>query len=155
MGWLRSAIPELALRTTVIVGFPGETEDDFESLLELLEEVRFDHVGAFAYSEEEDTTAAAMPDQVPMPVRRERLERLMDVQRGITLEKNQDRVGSRVTVLVDEVSEQGAISRAPWQAPEVDGIIEIVDGTALAPGTFVEVEITGAGEFDLAAEVVA
>ncbi len=153
VGWLRSAVPDLALRTTVIVGFPGETEDDFESLLELLEEVGFDHVGAFAYSEEEDTAAASMAEQVPMPVRRERLERLMDVQRGITLEKNEERVGSRVTVLVDEVSEEGAIARAPWQAPEVDGVIEIEDGTALAPGTFVEVEITGAGEFDLSARV--
>jgi ribosomal protein S12 methylthiotransferase len=150
---LRAAVPDLALRSTVIVGFPGETEADFETLLDLLEEVRFDHLGAFAYSEEDDTPAAEMDDPVPRAVRRERLERLMDVQRGITLEKNQARVGSRVTVLVDEVGDAGAVARGAWQAPEVDGIIEIADGSSLEPGAFAEVEITGAGELDLTARV--
>ncbi|HSR42885.1 MAG TPA: radical SAM protein, partial [Longimicrobiales bacterium] len=152
VGWLREAVPDLALRTTVIVGFPGETDEDFESLLELLEEVRFDHVGGFAYSEEEDTPAATMSDPVPRAVRRERLERLMDVQRGIALERNEARVGSRVTVLVDEATDEGAVARAPWQAPEVDGMIEIGDAD-LEPGTFVEVEITAAGDPDLTARV--
>ncbi len=157
--WLRSAIPDLALRTTAIVGFPGETEEDFESLLELLEEVRFDHLGAFAYSEEDDTAAATMVGQVPKSVRRERLERLMDVQRDITLEKNEARVGTRTTVLIDERTEEGAMARAPWQAPEVDGIVEIDEPGAagaelLVPGGFVEVEITGATELDLTARGV-
>ncbi|MFP4624786.1 MAG: MiaB/RimO family radical SAM methylthiotransferase [Gemmatimonadota bacterium] len=151
--WLREAVPGIALRTTVIVGFPGETEEEFDALLELLEEVRFDHVGAFAYSEEEGTGAAAMPDRVPGPVRRERLERLLELQRGIALEKNAQRVGTRVTVLIDEVVDHTAVARAPWQAPEVDGTVEIEEASALAPGTFVEVEITGAGEFDLTARV--
>lgn len=152
--WLRSAIPGLALRTTAIVGFPGETEDDFESLLALLEEVRFDHLGAFAYSEEDDTPAAVMADQVPKSVRRERLERLMDVQRAITLDRNQARVGSRATVLIDEVTDEGALARGGWQAPEVDGVVEIEgDAGALEAGTFVDVEITGAGELDLTARV--
>ncbi len=158
--WLRSAVPDLALRTTAIVGFPGETEDDFESLLGLLEEVRFDHLGAFAYSEEDDTAAATMADQVPKSVRRERLERLMDVQRDITLEKNEARVGTRVAVLIDERTEEGAIARAPWQAPEVDGVVEIDESgaagaEALVPGSFVQVEITAATELDLTARVVA
>jgi ribosomal protein S12 methylthiotransferase len=152
VGWLREAVPDLALRTTAIVGFPGETDEDFESLLELLEEVRFDHVGGFAYSEEEDTPAATMSDAVPRVVRRERLERLMDVQRGIALERNEARVGSRVTVLVDEATDDGAVARAPWQAPEVDGFIEIPDAD-LEPGAFVEVEITAAGDPDLTARV--
>ncbi|MFW5947033.1 MAG: MiaB/RimO family radical SAM methylthiotransferase, partial [Gemmatimonadota bacterium] len=153
VGWLRDAIPDLALRTTVIVGFPGETERDVEALLELLETVRFDHVGGFTYSEEEDTPAASMPDPVPDAVRRERLERLMDVQRGIGLERNEARVGTRVTVLVDEAGPEGAIARAPWQAPEVDGVVAL-DDPGLEPGAFVEVEITGAGERDLTGRVV-
>ncbi len=153
VGWLRAAIPELALRTTVIVGFPGETDEEFEELLALLEQVRFDHVGGFAYSEEEDTPAAEMPDPVPMAVRRERLERLMGLQRGISLEKNEARVGSVVDVLVDEVTGAGAVARAPWQAPEVDGVVEVEDGAGLEPGRFVEVEITAAGEEDLTARL--
>jgi ribosomal protein S12 methylthiotransferase len=153
VGWLRDAIPDLALRTTVIVGFPGESDEEFEELLDLLETVRFDHVGGFAYSEEEDTPAAEMPDPVPRAVRRERLERLMDVQRGISLERNEARVGSRATVLVDEVAADGALARAPWQAPEVDGVVMIPDSAGLEPGTFVEVEITAAGEDDLTARV--
>ena len=84
MGWLRDAIPGLTLRTTVIVGFPGETEEDFREMLELLEEIRFERVGAFAYSPEEDTPAVTMSDQVPEGVRRERLEELFDLQRMIS-----------------------------------------------------------------------
>jgi tRNA A37 methylthiotransferase MiaB len=169
--WLRDAVPALALRTTVIVGFPGETEDDFESLLRLLDEVRFDHVGAFAYSEEEDTPAATMSGAVPASVRRERLERLLDHQRAISLERNEARIGLQTTVLVDEVDGDGlAVGRAPWQAAEVDGVVQI-EGAAgaadtaqtagaaetaqpagaagLEPGRFVTVVITGAEDHDL------
>ncbi len=93
--WLRDAIPDIALRTTVIVGFPGETEDDFDAMLELLEELRFDHVGAFPYSVEEGTPAATMADEVPQSAKRERLERVLDLQRTISLEHNEslDRPG--------------------------------------------------------------
>ena len=153
-GWLRSAIPDLALRTTVIVGFPGETEDDFEALLELLEEVRFDHLGAFAYSEEEDTPAATMPDPVPVAVRRERLERLMDVQRGIAMDRNEERVGRTTTVLVEEVDEAGAAARAPWQGPEVDGTVRIDGAGELHPGDMPRVRITAADDRDYDAELV-
>ncbi|MBW3554646.1 MAG: radical SAM protein [Gemmatimonadetes bacterium] len=149
VGWLREAIPDLALRTTVIVGFPGETEDEFEELLALLDEVRFDHMGAFAYSEEEDTAAADMADQVPEAVRRERLERVLDLQRQIGREKNEARVGRRVTVLVDEVERGTATARAPWQAPEVDGVVRIEGSATLRPGQMVGVEITDADEHDL------
>ncbi len=151
--WLRDAIPDLALRTTCIVGFPGETEDDFEALLALLEEVGFDHVGAFAYSEEEDTPAAEMGDQVPVPVRRERLERLLDAQRTLSLGRNEVRVGLRTAVLVDAVDTDGAVARAPWQAPEVDGVVIVEDGAGLRPGELVDVEITEADEFDLSARL--
>jgi ribosomal protein S12 methylthiotransferase len=153
--WLRDAVPDLALRTTVIVGFPGETEDDFEALLALLDEVGFDHVGAFAYSEEEDTPAATMADAVPEPVRRERLERLLDHQRAISLERNEARIGLHVTVLVDEVDDDGtAIGRAPWQAAEVDGVVQIEAAPGLAPGRFATVVITGADDYDLTGRIV-
>jgi ribosomal protein S12 methylthiotransferase len=146
-------VPGLTLRTTAIVGFPGETDEEFEELLGLLKEVRFDHVGAFAYSEEEDTPAATMPDPVPMPVRRERLEQLLDLQRTLTQEKNDARVGTLQTVLVDEVEEGLAVARGAWQAPEVDGVVEIEEGGGLSCGTFVDVEITGVVDLDLTARV--
>jgi ribosomal protein S12 methylthiotransferase len=154
--WLRDAVPDLALRTTVIVGFPGETEDDFEELLGLLDEVRFDHLGAFAYSEEEDTLAATMDGAVPEPVRRERLERLLDHQRLISLDRNEARVGRETVVLLDDVDGDVAIGRAPWQGPEVDGVVRI-DGAAgrgLAAGRFVRVVLTDADEYDLAGRLV-
>lgn len=102
VGWLRDAIPDLTLRTTVIVGFPGETESDFDALLDLLDELRFDRLGAFSYSVEENTRAATMTDQVPESVRRERLERVLDLQRAITAERNEAWVGREAMLLVDE-----------------------------------------------------
>src|SRR5690606_13367066 len=130
VAWLRAAIPGLTLRTTLIVGFPGETERDFREMLDLLEELRFDRVGAFAYSPEEDTPAAVLPDQVPEAVRRERLEELMDVQRLIGLERNLDLVGTEHTALVDRrVDEEpdgdpdyAALARVEGQAGDVDGV---------------------------------
>jgi ribosomal protein S12 methylthiotransferase len=151
--WLREAVPDLALRTTVIVGFPGETEDDFETLLELLDQVGFDHLGAFAYSEEEDTAAATMSDAVPGPVRRERLERLLDHQRVIAMERNDARVGQRARVLVEEAVDGVAIGRASWQAPEVDGVVHIEGADGLMPGRFVDVVITSADDYDLTGRI--
>lgn len=174
--WLREAIPDLALRTTLIVGFPGETEEDFEAMLELLEEIRFDHVGAFPYSPEEGTPAAAMADPVPEAVKRERLERLSDVQRGISLERNEAQIGREVTVLVDRVAtieeisqelgleERDApgpvrdrlgdlvIGRTARQAPEVDGVVRVRGAAGARPGEFIRVRITEALEYDLAGE---
>lgn len=154
--WLREAIPGVVLRTTVIVGFPGETEEDFESLLELLEEVRFDRVGGFEYSVEEGTPAATMPNQVPPEVRRERLERLFDVQRAITLEKNEAWVGREVEVLVDEAADEDgvAIGRTAGQAYDVDGVVHLYGGAGLEPGRFVRARITDAEEYDLIGEVI-
>ncbi len=162
--WLREAVPDLTLRSTVIVGFPGETEDDFEALLELLEELRFDRLGAFAYSVEEDTPAAAMADQVPDAVRRERLERLLDVQRTITLERNESWVGREVSALVDALvgrdmegrpGGRGAVARTRGQALEVDGVVHIADARDARPGDIVRVRITSALDDDLTGEVVA
>jgi ribosomal protein S12 methylthiotransferase len=154
VGWLRTAIPDVTLRTTVIVGFPGETEDDFESLLELLEEVRFDRVGAFAYSLEEGTAAAAMPDRVSEPVRRERLARLLELQAAISLEKNQAQVGREVSVLVDGMGSAGGVARTAGQAAEVDGVVHLPWLPEVRAGTFIRARITEALEHDLVAEHV-
>lgn len=154
VGWLRDAIPDLALRTTVILGFPGETEEEFEELLELLEEIRFDHLGAFSYSREEGTRAAEMDGQVPESVRRERLERVLDLQRSIALEKNEAMIGRRFEVLIDRVESDGeAFGRTMGQALDVDGVTRITGARGLSPGEFVPVLITGAHEDELTGEV--
>lgn len=137
----REAVPGVAIRTTCIVGFPGETEGDFQQLLDFLEEVRFDRVGAFTYSPQEGTRAYDMADDVPEVVKRERLERLTELQREITAERYEERLGQRVPVLVDRAAtdEEPAMARAPWQADDVDGVTWV--DTDAAPGSFVEVEI--------------
>jgi len=160
VGWLREAIPDLTLRTTVIVGFPGETDEDFEELVDLLEELRFDRVGAFTYSVEEGTRAAEMGDNVPESLARERLERLMDVQRAISYELNEDRIGTFATALVDEVfeeDEQGytGVARTEGQAVDVDGVTHLLptEGQTPRPGDMVRIEIVDAEDYDLIAKV--
>ncbi len=137
----REAVPDLALRTTCIVGFPGETEDDFRRLLDFLEEMRFDRVGAFTYSPQEGTRACELEDDVPDPIKRDRLERLMDVQRGITAERYDQYVGRSTTVLIDEVGagSSPAQARAPWQADDIDGITFV--RTDAPAGALVDVRI--------------
>ncbi len=154
VGWLRDALPEVVLRTTVIVGFPGEREEDFEALIDLLEEVRFDHLGAFAYSEEEGTAAAVMDGMVPPAQRQERLERLMDVQRAIAQEKNEARLGREVQVLIDEVRGGEATGRAWWQAPEVDGGVHLADADDLEAGRFVTARLTSVLDRDFEGTVI-
>jgi ribosomal protein S12 methylthiotransferase len=134
----REAVPGVAIRTTCIVGFPGETERDFEELLDFLEETRFERVGAFTYSPQEGTRAYGMEDDVPDVVKRERLERLTDLQRAITAERYEERLGRTTTVLVDRAGVDGepAACRAPWQADDVDGITWVE--TDAAAGSFVE-----------------
>ncbi|HSM05546.1 MAG TPA: 30S ribosomal protein S12 methylthiotransferase RimO [Longimicrobiales bacterium] len=159
VGWLRDAIPELTLRTTVIVGFPGETEEDFEELVELLEEIRFDRVGAFAYSIEEGTRAAEMEGQLPASLKQERLEALLDVQRGISLDRNLELVGARRPLLVDqEVSDDpefAGMGRTDGQAADVDGVTHLLALEGAKTGDLVEVEIVDAMEYDLIGKVVA
>jgi ribosomal protein S12 methylthiotransferase len=163
--WLRSAIPDVALRTTVIVGFPGETDEEFDDMLALLEEIRFDHLGAFAYSEEEGTHAARMPDQVDAAVKRERLERLMEVQRSISQERNEEWLGREVDVLIDALTgrdmddataapvERGAVGRTARQALEIDGTVHIDDARGAQPGEFVRVRMVDVIENDFKADL--
>jgi ribosomal protein S12 methylthiotransferase len=149
---LRSAMPDLALRTSFIVGFPGETNSEFETLLSFVEDVRFDRVGAFLYSHEEGTLAATLPDAVPENVKRERLERLMEVQQQISLESNQAQVGRQLDVLVEGHGDGLSIGRTYRDAPEVDGLVLIP--ADVASGQIVPVRITGAMEYDLTGEVL-
>ena len=161
---LRASIRDVSLRSTVIVGFPGETDDDFREMLDLVEEVQFDYLGAFPYSIEEDTLAGTMPDQVPDSLKRERLEELLELQRSITLERNEARVGRVVTVLVDRmtgrdtempgIDPRGAVGRTAGQALEIDGVVYIEHAPGLTAGQFVTVELTGAMDQDFTGKVV-
>ena len=138
---VRDVVPDLALRTTCIVGFPGETDEDFEQLLAFLEEIQFERVGAFTFSPQEGTRAADMDDDVPESVKRERLERLLELQRQITAERYERFEGQVARVMVDRTSDGDAVGRTVWQADDVDGIAAIAGAAALAPGTIVEARI--------------
>ncbi|MFI5312484.1 MAG: 30S ribosomal protein S12 methylthiotransferase RimO [Gemmatimonadales bacterium] len=155
----RDAVPALAIRTTCIVGFPGETDDDFAQLLDFLEEMRFERVGAFTYSAQEGTRAAELADDVPEGLKRERLERLTERQRAITAERYEARVGERVRALVERSAGEvdgepaGAIARLPWQADDIDGVTWL-DADAPA-GAFVDVEVTEVvDDYDFRARVL-
>ena len=141
----------LTLRTTLIVGFPGETEDQFRELLDFVEETEFDRLGAFTFSPEEDTPAANMPDQVPEEVKQERFDRLMTLQQRISQKRNEARVGDAEQVLVTDPGEDGiCIGRSSREVPEVDGEIFVdCGGLRLSAGTMIPVRITGADIYDL------
>jgi ribosomal protein S12 methylthiotransferase len=140
---IREIVPELAIRTTCIVGFPGETDDDYERLLTFLEEMQFERVGAFTYSPQEGTHAAVMPDDVPEATKRERLERLVELQRLVTAERYERRVGRVARAIVDRVYDSGiAEARTFWQADDIDGVTRLsLDGTAIVPGSLVDVAV--------------
>ena len=150
----REICPEIALRSTFIVGFPGETEEDFARLLDFIEEARLDRVGCFAYSPVDGAAANALPDPVPEAVKVEREARFMAVQSRISAEKLREKVGSDQIVLVDEVREDRVIARSAADAPEIDGNVVIDGAWALDPGDFIRVRITGSGAHDLQAEIL-
>jgi ribosomal protein S12 methylthiotransferase len=151
---LRKKIPDLVLRTTFLVGFPSETESDFDELLNFVEETRFDKVGIFAYSREENTKAYDLKHQIPSRIKHDRLDRLLLLQQKISLEKNQSKVGKKMTVLVEGKSEEnGFFGRSQAEAPEVDGLIYI-KGDKIKIGDFVEVKVTKALDYDLIGEKV-
>ncbi len=144
-----------ALRTSIIVGFPGETEEQFQELLDFLKEAEFDRLGAFAYSAEEDTPAARMPDQIPEEIKQERLDRLMTLQAEISLKRNLLRLGKTEKVLVTDVGEDGLIlGRSQFEAPETDGEIVFTAKKAPQIGSFVNVKITQAETYDLMGEML-
>ncbi len=157
IGRLREAIPEIALRTSVIVGFPGETEAAFERLLGFLQEIQFERLGAFPYSHEEGSASFRFPDQVPDAIREERFARLMEAQQAIAAAVNTRCIGRTYDVLIDEVDPadpQQFIGRTRADCPEVDGSIFVKSAQPLAVGTFVPVRVTDSYEYDLVGTVI-
>jgi ribosomal protein S12 methylthiotransferase len=150
----REICPDLAIRSTFVVGFPGETEDDFQQLLEFLEEARLDRVGCFTYSAVEGAAANALPDPVPEEVKQERKQRLMMVQEDISAERIATKIDRKLKVLVDEVDEEGAIARSFADAPDIDGLVYITDGQKLKVGEFAEVTITDTDAHDMWATLI-
>jgi ribosomal protein S12 methylthiotransferase len=154
---LRARVPGIALRTSLIVGLPGETEEDFQDLLRFVEEQRFERLGVFEFSPEDGTPAADMADQVPDAVKRARFEQVMEVQQGISHDHQQAMIGRKVEVLVEgraEETEHLLAGRHAQQAPEIDGITYVNDGVAY-PGEIVTLEVTDAADYDLVGRVVA
>lgn len=150
---LRAEIDGLVLRTTFIVGFPGETEDEFGELLDFVEEARFDRVGAFKYSQEEGTRAAEMPCQIPEEVKEERYERLMEVQSEVSLNKNRALIGTLQEGFIEGVENGSYVARISSQAPEVDGVTYVKRDRRLRTGDLVNIRITDADIYDLFGEI--
>ena len=153
---IREKVPGIAIRTTMIVGHPGETDADYEELVDFVEKSRFDRMGVFSYSHEENTHSYSMPDDVPAEVKQQRLDEIMEVQQNISLELNTNKIGNTYKVLIDRKEGGSFIGRTEFDSPEVDNevIIESRENY-LRIGDFVNVKITSASEFDLTGEVVA
>ena len=156
---LRAAVPDLALRTTALVGFPGETDADFQALMDFVDEMRFDRLGAFAYSAQEGTAAAALEDDVPEAVKQDRLAELLEVQRAVSSERLEALVGRETDVLVDGPSDDGSpapwVGRTAWQADDVDGCAYLRAAPPPAPGSFVRARVVEALDYDVVAEALA
>ena len=144
---LRESVPEIALRTTLIVGYPGETEDDFKELSDFVEDIRFDRLGVFTYSEEEGTTAADLDDNIPRDIKNERKNQIIELQHGISLERNESLIGKSLKVLVDQSENNIGVGRTEFDSPEIDNIVHI-DGE-VAKGEFVNIDIEAANEYEL------
>lgn len=147
----REICPDLTIRSTFIVGFPGETEEDFQLLLDFLKEAQLDRVGCFKFSPVEGAVATDMPDQVPEEVKEERFQRFMELQQQISAERLQRKIGRTLDVIVDEIDEEGIIARSMADAPEIDGVVYVdnLSGMDVKVGQIIKVEITNADEYDL------
>lgn len=156
IGTLREQIPDIALRTTLISGFPGETEEDHEILMEFVDEMEFERLGVFAYSQEEDTPAASFPDQVEQEVKEDRRDEIMELQQEIAFEKSEAMIGRTLEVMIEgKVADENAyVGRTYMDAPNVDGLIFINTDIDLMSGDFVRVKVTGALEYDLIGEMI-
>ena len=149
---LREAVPEIALRTTLIVGYPGETDEHFKSLQNFIEEIKFDRLGIFTYSEEEGTIASQLEDNVTRQMKDERKNLLQDIQQDISLEKNHSFIGEILKVIIDNSSENVSVGRTEFDSPDIDNIVHI-KGSAQV-GDFVNVKIKEANEYELIGEIV-
>jgi ribosomal protein S12 methylthiotransferase len=155
IGKLRERIPDIALRTTLITGFPGETEEDHEELMAFVDDMEFERLGVFTYSAEEDTPAASYPDQIPEELKEQRRDEVMELQQEIAFEKSENMVGRILDVMIEgKVSDEAAyVGRTYMDAPNVDGYIFVNSGELFMSGDFVRVKVTGASEYDLIGEV--
>ncbi|MCK3685144.1 30S ribosomal protein S12 methylthiotransferase RimO [Maribellus sp. YY47] len=152
---IREEVPEVVIRTTMLVGFPGETEDDFEELKEFIEEQKFGRLGVFAYSKEDGTYAAEkFKDSLDAETKQERADEIMEIQQYISAELNRERIGKEFNVIVDREEGEYFIGRTEYDSPEVDGEVLITSDRKLKKGEFVVVRITGAEDYDLYAEVI-
>ena len=150
----REICPEITLRSTFIVGFPGETEEEFQMLLDFIDKAELDRVGCFKYSPVEGAKANELPDPVPEDVQEARFQRFMELQQQVSVRKLARKVGKEMTVLIDEVDEEGATGRSFADAPEIDGLVYLNGETSLKPGDMVKVRIDEADEYDLWASLV-
>lgn len=153
---LREQIPDMALRTTLISGFPGETEEDHEELMEFVNEMEFERLGVFAYSQEEDTPAASFPDQIEQEVKEDRRDEIMELQQEIAFEKSEAMIGRTLEVMIEgKVADENAyVGRTYMDAPNVDGLIFINTDMELMSGDFIRAKVTGALEYDLIGEMI-
>jgi len=150
---LRQRVPGVAIRTTLLVGYPGETEEEFMELYDFVKAFRFERLGVFPYSHEEDTPASGLVDDVPAKVKQERASRIMELQQEISLEINTAKVGNTYRVLIDAEETEYYTGRTEFDSPGVDNEVLVSKGVTLEPGAFADVKITGAGEFDLFGEL--
>ena len=155
IGKLRAAVPDIALRTTMISGFPGETQEDHEEVMRFVDEMEFERLGVFTYSAEEDTPAADFPDQIPEEVKEERRDEIMELQQEIAFEKSESMVGRVLDVMIEgKVADEAAyVGRTYMDAPNVDGYIFVNSGELFMSGDFVRVKVTGSNDYDLIGEV--
>ena len=153
---LRREIPDITLRTTLITGFPGETEEQHEELMDFVDQMEFDRLGVFTYSPEEDTPAATMPDQIEESVKEDRQAALMELQQDIAFEQAEDMIGREVLVMIEgKIADENAyVGRTYKDAPNVDGLIFVNTDEELMSGDFARVKVTGALEYDLIGEIV-
>jgi ribosomal protein S12 methylthiotransferase len=151
----RVAVPEMAIRTTLIVGYPGETEEDFKTLIDWVAEMRFDRLGCFAYSHEENTHAYNLTDDVPQEVKQQRVNEIMELQSQISWEMNQQKIGKTFKVVIDRKEGTNFIGRTEFDSPDVDNEV-LIDATQtyLKTGEFATVKITEAADYDLYAEAI-
>ncbi len=146
---MKQSIPDLHIRTTFIVGYPGETEEKFQKLLDFVREMKFDRVGVFTYSHEEDTSAFLLEDHIPEEIKKQRQNRLMEVQKEISRENNQKLIGRNMKIIVDKQYGNEYLGRTEYDSPEVDNEVHIITEKILTPGKFVEVRMTDADAYDL------
>ena len=153
---LRREIPDIALRTTLITGFPGETQEQHEELMDFVDQMEFDRLGVFTYSPEEDTPASSMPDQIPEEVKEERQAELMELQQDIVFDQAEDRIGEELLVMIEgKVADENAyVGRTYRDAPNVDGLIFVNTSEELMSGDFAKVKVTGSADYDLIGELL-